>query len=186
MQDCEKTFSQRLTLMMPRLRRFALVLTGNQADGDDLVQSTLERALIKRRQCESASAMESWVYAISRSIWKNEIRSRVIRRGNGLETAGTLYDTSRRSDMEQQAELDALQKKLMNLPLKQREVLYLVDLIGLSYEDVSSTLNIPRGTVMSRLARGRKALLEAYRPTAGSLKQAGVDRAASRADGVLQ
>lgn len=152
-------FRQELVEMIPRLRRFAYGLTGSAADGDDLVQTTLERAINHQHQLKEAKGLYGWVFSILRSMWKNELRSRSVRRGNGLVSADQLTDQSTATCHETQQMRQHLHDKVMALPENFRSVLILIDVEGLTYEEAAAALDIPRGTLMSRLARARNKLI---------------------------
>ncbi len=150
-------FERRLVTAMPRLKRLAYALTASTADSEDLVQSTVERALARQEQCIDKSKVESWAFSILRSIWKNELRSRYVRRGHGLENVEDLIDPNM---PEKQYELGLLRKAVQELPEHYREVVMLVDVCGMSYQEATDMLALQKGTVMSRVSRGRKMLLD--------------------------
>jgi len=146
--------------LLPRLRRFAAALTGSVADGDDLVQDTVERALKNLHQWEPGTRLDNWMFRIAKNRFidtrRSYKRSGVVAvevpedalsvTGDGARAANArlmLADT-----------LSALQK----LPLEQREALVLVTVEGLSYRDAADILQIPIGTLTSRIARAREAL----------------------------
>ena len=144
-----------LGALLPRLRRFARALAGNVHDADDLVQATLERALSRASQWRPEQRLETWVYAILRNAWVDEQRARG-RRGRVFapESAGAGVGV---------AAIDAsgalaLQAALQQLPGEQREAIALVLVEGLSYREAAATLDVPIGTLTSRLARARGAL----------------------------
>jgi len=149
------TVREALGGLLPRLRRFARALTGNAHDADDLVQATLERALARASQWRPEQRLEAWVYAILRNAWIDEQRARG-RRGrvfvpdsDGSQVADATIDP---------AGALALQAALRRLPDEQREAIALVLVEGLSYREAADTLDVPIGTLTSRLARGRGAL----------------------------
>lgn len=158
-KQSKQEFCDKLVAMVPRLRRFAIVLTGSTQDGEDLVQSSLERAINKRAQFRHNHSFEGWVFSILKSSWKNEVRSRVVRNGNGTMDAYSLTDTSPDNDQEQETSRMQLREALMRLPDHHKEAIALVDIEGLSYKEAADILQIPTGTLMSRLARGRDTLL---------------------------
>lgn len=152
-------FGNNLIRLLPRLRRFARVLTNSSHDGDDLVQSTLESAIKKRNQLNSDKSLDSWLFSILKSTWKNEIRSRAVRRGNGVVDADSLRDTTLISNQEQATSIAQLRNSVAALPENQRVVIALVDIEGMSYKEAAAVLEIPKGTLMSRLSRAREALI---------------------------
>lgn len=152
-------FGHSLITRLPRLRRFARVLTGSSHDGDDLVQSALENAIKKQNQLKSDASLDSWLFSILKSTWKNEIRSRGVRRGNGLVDVDSLYDTNPVNNQEQVTSNTQLREAVSALPENQKVVIALVDIEGMSYTEAADVLEIPKGTLMSRLSRAREALL---------------------------
>jgi RNA polymerase sigma-70 factor (ECF subfamily) len=144
-----------LIALLPRLRRLARALAGQAADADDLVQIVLERALVRARQWRPDAPLDKWVFAIARNAWRDEMRSRG-RAQNvfAFEEAGALVADGA-SAPAQKVELAAA---LAALPPDHREVVALVLVEGLSYTEAAELLEVPVGTVTSRLARARAAL----------------------------
>lgn len=157
--------------MLPRLRRFALSLTWNPADADDLLQSTVERLLA--RGLPSDAELMPWSIRVCRNIWIDEIRASKVRRRAGEELAHGQDDVvSGESDTLNELTLREVQGALSELPEEQRAVLELVAVEGHSYREAAEMLETPIGTVMSRLARGRAALVERCRkPAAESISK---------------
>jgi RNA polymerase sigma-70 factor (ECF subfamily) len=142
----------------PRLRRFALTLTRSQVDADDLVQSTLERALAYVQQWEPGTRLDSWLYRIAQNLWIDQ-RRRARMRGT-TESADEMLLTGEDGRETRERELmvrDAI-RALASLPEDQQAVLALVSIEGLSYGEAAKVLDVPIGTVMSRLARARRAI----------------------------
>lgn len=143
---------------MPRLWRYALVLAGDRAEAQDLAQATALRALERSAQFSAGTRLDSWCFTILSSIWRNELRARKVRRGSG-HVAVADVDLS---DPNPGAEVNILARQVLSrmasLPEAQRETLYLVYIEGFSYAEAAAQLDIPIGTVMSRLANGRKRL----------------------------
>jgi RNA polymerase sigma-70 factor (ECF subfamily) len=145
--------------VLPNIRRFALSLTGNLADADDLLQSTVER-LLERGWPEGAAVLP-YSLKVCRNLWIDEIRSRTVRQPALDESA--LADERLAAGDEQaigELSLREAQAVLAKLTEEQRAVLELVAVEGCSYKEAAGILDIPIGTVMSRLARARSALLE--------------------------
>ncbi len=156
---------QELTRIAPALRRFAYSLTGSAADADDLLQNTLERLLSKAIPGDVELA--KWAFRICRNLWIDEYRARKVRQKNVY----SLDDTEEpATDGEQvihdQITLTQVDAAMNQLPDEQRTIMALVAVQGLSYKEVAETLGIPQGTVMSRLARARVALVKFLNPTA--------------------
>ena len=155
-----------LSGLMPRLWRYALVLLGNRTDAEDLAQATAIRALERAQQFQTGTRMDRWCFSILSSIWKNELRARSVRRGQGLvpaEDAGLVAADNR--------DVNILARQvftqIMQLPEAQRETVHLVYVEGYSYAEAAERLDIPIGTVMSRLATARRALADLGRETQG-------------------
>lgn len=142
--------------LLPRLRRFARVITRNVQDADDLVQASVEKALTRAAQWRPDSRLESWMFGIMKNAWIDEIRARRRReRVHAPEEAGaTVGDAS----AEAHEIVLSVQAAMERLPEEQRLAVALVLVEGLSYKEASEVLGIPIGTLTSRLARGREAL----------------------------
>lgn len=141
--------------LLPRLRRLARALAGQVADADDLVQIVLERALMRAAQWRPDAPLDKWVFAIMRNAWRDELRSRG--RSQNLfapEEAGAMAADGT-STPAQKMELAAA---LALLPADHREVVALVLVEGLSYSEAADLLQVPVGTITSRLARARSTL----------------------------
>ena len=158
MTDQVARFKEDLVALIPRLRRFALVLSQSHHSADDLVQSTIERALSRYHQWKVGTRVDAWVFTILHSIWKNELRSRAIRQGRGFVDADNLPDEHSDAGEERTILLGQVYKQVNALPEAQREAMVLVYVEGYSYEEAAKILEIPSGTLMSRLARARMAL----------------------------
>lgn len=153
-------FEDELLALLPRLRRFAASLSRNVADGDDLCQAAIERALRSRHLWEEGTRLDSWMYRIMRNIWIDEARARQ-RRAKTFAPEEEGGHVGNRDDqrMEAVAELSSVERALSRLPDEQREVIALVLVEGLAYKEAAEILDIPMGTLTSRLVRGRNALL---------------------------
>ncbi|RCX30740.1 RNA polymerase sigma factor [Thioalbus denitrificans] len=151
-------FTRRLALHVPRLRRYARALAGNAAEADDLVQDCLERAWRHARQWREAEDMRPWLFAILHNVFVSGVRRRV--RGPRFATLEEVPEPVAGGDSRPEgvAALRDLERALGGLRDEQREVLLLVALEGLSYEEAAAVLDIPLGTVMSRLYRAREQL----------------------------
>ncbi|WP_299195160.1 RNA polymerase sigma factor [uncultured Erythrobacter sp.] len=153
----EKTFEQQVLDLLPRLRRFAIGLAGSAADGDDLCQMTIERALTRRDQWQDGTRLDSWMYRIMRNIFIDEGRAVSRRRETFVDEDAGL---SVGSDGAQEAhvELSMVDRAMQNLPEDQREAVLLVMVEGYSYKEAAQIADCPVGTLNSRLVRGRDAL----------------------------
>jgi RNA polymerase sigma-70 factor (ECF subfamily) len=138
---------------IPRLRRYARALAGDDHRADDLVQDTLERALTKFHLWRHGSDLRAWMFTIMHNVFINQLKAR---RELALDDA--VEDGLQSAPQSDPLELRDLDAVLRLLSVEQREVLLLVGLEQLSYAEVSRALDIPVGTVMSRLSRGRERL----------------------------
>jgi RNA polymerase sigma-70 factor, ECF subfamily len=142
--------------LLPRLRRFARVITRNVADADDLVQVAVEKALARAAQWRPGSRLDSWMFGIMKNAWVDEIRARRRReRVHAPEEAGAAVGD--RSAAARDIAL-SVQAAMARLAEEQRMAIALVLVEGLAYKDAAEALGIPMGTLTSRLARGREAL----------------------------
>lgn len=156
-----EAFDRDLPALLPRLRRFAFALSRNGADADDLTQATVERALRAREQWQPGTRLDSWLYRIMRNLWIDTARSRVRReRHEAPEDEAQFVGEDPREAMDASLELKRAMKAMDQLPDEQREVVALILIEGFGYREVSEMLDLPIGTVSSRLVRGRTALLE--------------------------
>jgi RNA polymerase sigma-70 factor (ECF subfamily) len=142
---------------IPRLRRYAIALSRNPVDADDLVQETLLRALSKLHLWEVGSNLHAWLFTIMHHQRANDVRRAV--RGSKI-FVDTAADLGRPGSQLDSIQLQELGKALACLPAAQRSVVLLIGLEGMTYEEVAGILDVPIGTVRSRLARARAALRE--------------------------
>jgi RNA polymerase sigma-70 factor (ECF subfamily) len=140
---------------IPRLRRYARALAGDQHAADDLVQDTLERAINKHHLWRPGSDLRAWLFAIMHNVFVNQLRARAARHESALDEDDLPPVPSAQGA---RLEIRDLESALALLPPEQREIVLLVGLEQLSYAEVARALDIPIGTVMSRLFRGRERL----------------------------
>ncbi len=140
---------------IPRLRRYARALAGDQHAADDLVQDTLERAINKHHLWRPGSNLRAWLFAIMHNVFVNQVRARAARPESALDEDDLPPVPSAHGA---RLEIRDLESALALLPSEQREIVLLVGLEQLSYAEVARALDIPIGTVMSRLFRGRERL----------------------------
>jgi len=149
----------RMVALLPRLRRFACALTGDPEQGDDLVQETCLRALSRVEQWQPGTRLDSWMYRIAQNIWYDRVRaSRVRGETVDIDAVETLAGTDGRDVAESRLTLQAVSAAMVRLPPDQRALVALVCVEGFSYKEAADIADIPIGTVMSRLARARRAL----------------------------
>jgi len=142
----------------PRLRRYAFALTRNMSRADDLVQDTLVRAIAKQRYWQWGTNLRAWLFTILHNLAINQFRKSASR-GRHVPIDETNEDNfGEAAAQEQKLMYQDVLNKLAKLPEDQRAVLLLVAVEDLSYADAAKVLNIPVGTVMSRLSRARERL----------------------------
>ncbi|WP_296435044.1 MULTISPECIES: RNA polymerase sigma factor [unclassified Rhizobium] len=155
-----------LTENLSRLWRYGLVLSHRRDVADDLVQQTCVRALERATQFQVGTRLDRWLFAILHSIWLNEIRSRRVREGQGFVDAEQALVVDGARETETHVMAAQVLRLVAALPDAQRASVFLAYVEGLSYKEVAAVLDIPIGTVMSRLAAARATL-------AGNLKEEG-------------
>jgi RNA polymerase sigma-70 factor, ECF subfamily len=153
-------FAQALIALLPRLRRFGVALTGSTDSADDLVQAACERALRNRTSFVPGTRLDSWVFRIMQNLWVDNRRQRTRRGGDADddETLALLQGEDGRRSTECAITLTRVLGAMDHLPDEQRAVLVAVCVEGLSYAEAADMLDVPVGTVMSRLFRARRAL----------------------------
>jgi RNA polymerase sigma-70 factor, ECF subfamily len=166
---------RQLPQLLPRLWRFALRLTRNVADAEDLMQRSCLRALERRAQWRPENALLSWLFAITHSIWMNELRAVQRRReGSLFASSGEQFmsdvepserefaDVDQSTDPEQRLLCKQIVEAVDGLNDAQRVVMLMVAVEGFSYRETAELLDVPIGTVMSRLARARVTIGERF------------------------
>ena len=155
----EEHLKRAISEHLEALRRFSSALTGNPSDGDDLAQGTVERLLDKGVPEDATFA--AWMYRVCRNLWIDQVRK------NARMTTPGQDDLERRMDnldgeraVMTMMRMDEIETAMQKLEVDQREVLALVAIEECSYREAAEILDVPIGTVMSRVARARKRLLE--------------------------
>jgi RNA polymerase sigma-70 factor (ECF subfamily) len=152
---------QELVALLPRLRRFALVLRRSQPLADDLVQGACERALANAGSWTPGTRFDAWMFRILRNHWIDHLRrTRAEGMTEDIATQTQLVGDPGEGPILSKLVLSEVQQAIDSLPQEQREVLVLVCAEDLSYREAADVLNVPIGTVMSRLARARKRRVE--------------------------
>ena len=154
--------------LVPRLRRFAYAISGSRDEGEDLVQSACLRALDRLDQFQPGTRLDSWMFRIVQTTWIDRARQRGRRAevSDPDRLAGTSDGGLGVRSTESRMVLAQVREAMASLPEDQRVVLALVAIEGLSYKAAAETLDVPIGTVMSRLARARSKLLPLVKETA--------------------
>ncbi|AKM08800.1 RNA polymerase sigma factor [Croceicoccus naphthovorans] len=152
-------FEDGVLALLPRLRRFAIGLSRNPSDGDDLCQMTIERALSRRESYEPGTRLDSWMYRIMRNLWIDERRA-AQRRSQTFMSEDAGVSVGALGGQDAALELSDVDRAMASLPDEQREAVLLVMVEGYSYREAAEIVGCPVGTMNSRLVRGRDALLE--------------------------
>jgi RNA polymerase sigma factor (sigma-70 family) len=153
-------FEDELVGLLPQLRRFARSLSHNVTDADDLCQIAVEKALNNRGQWQPGTRMDSWMYRIMRNAWIDTARARSRAAQTFVsEESGAMIGNHDDKAIEARVELGNVETAMRRLPDEQREAIALVLVEGLAYKEAAAVLDIPIGTLTSRLIRGRQALL---------------------------
>src|SRR4029079_6604032 len=147
-------FNCLLEEQMPRLRRYARALTRNVERADDLVQDTLVRALVKQHLWQAGTNLRAWLFTLMHNQNVNNVRYHV-REGWNIDVEAMSNALTATTDPTASRRLYEFDRALSQLAQEQRQVILLVVLDGFTYEETAAILNIPVGTVRSRLSRGR-------------------------------
>jgi RNA polymerase sigma-70 factor, ECF subfamily len=134
-------------------------LTGSATEADDVVQAACERALSRAHQFQEGTRFDSWMFRIAQTIWIDQLRARQIRREESEDEGLHAGSDEAVRRIEARLALREVYAALAALPPEQRAALLLVTVDGLSYKEAATVAEVPIGTIMSRLARARVALL---------------------------
>jgi RNA polymerase sigma-70 factor (ECF subfamily) len=159
--------AQSLIELIPRLRRYARALVGERGAADDLVQDTLERAWSKLHLYRRGTDLRAWLFTVMHNVHVNRLRA--ARPADPLDDE--MPELAQRATQGDALLVRDLERALAELPEGQRRVLLLVALEDLSYEETARVLDIPIGTVMSRLARAREKLRQLMQGKGGTKLQ---------------
>lgn len=156
-----------MVALVPRLRRFAFSISGSRDEGEDLVQAACVKALERLDQFQPGTRLDSWMLRIVQTTWIDRVRTRSRRGETGSEAELELVSDQGKGarTAENRLTLARVRQAMSTLPDDQRAVLALVAIEGYSYKAAAETLEIPVGTVMSRLARARSKLLPLLKET---------------------
>ena len=150
-------FGRLVEAEIPRLRRYARALTRDTVRADDLVQSCLTRAVAKQHLWQAGTDLRAWLFTLLHNQHVNDVR-RSAREGSNISIDEIAPTLPTQPNAMAALELRDLERALVKLPQEQREVILLVGLEGMRYEEVAEILSVPVGTVRSRLSRGRDQL----------------------------
>ena len=146
-----------LAVLLPEFRAYALAISDTREEAEDLVQEALARALGAERCPVRSDELRPWMFRVIRNLHTDELRKRRVRR-EYLADAARLFDDDQRGG---EGERDLLVRLAFEqLPAPAREVLFLVDVMGLKYREAAEVIGVPNGTMMSRVSRARKALMQ--------------------------
>lgn len=154
----EQQFRRELLSLLPRLRGHALALTGAPDRADDLLQETCERALLRWRQWNGSGPLAAWLLRTMHNRWYDSLRASKVRSADPLPEQGPAIAVPSRA--EERTELEQTLAAMSNLRPEQRAALLLVSVEGLSYREAAQVMDVPVGTVRSRVSRARAALME--------------------------
>lgn len=151
------TSAAQISCHMPALRAFAQSLTRDPSRADDLVQDTMERALTRFHLFQEGTNLRAWLFTMCRRIFLNDLRKSA-RRGTSLEYDESRFERPAPPTQEQKLHLNDVKAAFHQLPLKDKVILSLIAIEGLQYEEAANALDVPVGTVRSRLFRARARL----------------------------
>lgn len=157
-RSSRKEIESGLKPLFPRVWRYCLALTGNKDAADDLAQTVCLRALEKASQYKAGTNLDRWLFTIAQRTWINELRKNAVRTGSGLLQIEEFEIPDTKPDPESNILAAEVLNQVMALPEAQRTTVMLVYVEGYSYQEASAILDIPIGTVMSRLSAARTKL----------------------------
>ncbi len=144
--------------LYPRLWRYSMALAGNVDQANDLAQATCLRALEKSDYFKADTNLDRWMFTIAQRLWINDLRYNAVRRGMGTISVDEIDIPDTSPDQETNILARQMLSKVMALPEAQRQAVILVYVEGFSYKEAGEILDIPIGTVMSRLSTSRSKL----------------------------
>lgn len=159
MNTAYEHFKQQLIAHLPALRRYCYALTGNKADTEDLLQASAEKALERWQQYQADTHLDRWLYRLCRNHWIDSVRRSKPTDSWQDDSSQDPLSLPLEHCLAQELNLAKVQEQLALLSDGLRTVLYLVAVDGRSYQETADILEIPTGTVMSRLARARQQLI---------------------------
>jgi RNA polymerase sigma-70 factor, ECF subfamily len=161
-KDSRREVSDGLKPLYPRLWRYCLALTGGRDKAGDLAQSACLRALEQAANFQSGTRLDLWMYRLTQRLWLNELRADVVRRRGSMVAIDEMEIADTKPDPESNILAREVLWEVMALPEAQRTTVVLVYVEGFSYKEACEALDIPIGTVMSRLAAARAKLAEKF------------------------
>jgi RNA polymerase sigma-70 factor (ECF subfamily) len=161
-------FAAQLIAHLPELRRYAMAICGNPEQADDLVQDGIERALSRAPSLREPERLGAWLRSIVHNLFVDELRRRRVR-GVRVDVADMANDLALSTAPPDHLTRNDIAKAMSGLSIEHRQILVLVGVEELTYQEMAEELGVPLGTVMSRLARARVALRAALEPKARAL-----------------
>ena len=158
--DPPARFREDIIACLPRLRAFARSLARSTAEADDLLQATVLRALAAENRFEPGTNLIGWLYTIMRNVHTSELRSRSVRQHQDLEATPD-HQLQRAPTQMEAIEHRELRQALRSVPLKQREALILVVMVGCTYEEAAAICGCEVGTIKSRVNRAKGHIMRA-------------------------
>ena len=158
-------FAAQLIAHLPELRRYAMAICGNPELADDLVQDGIERALSRAPSLREPERLGAWLRSIVHNLFVDELRRRRAR-GVRVDVADMENDLALSTAPSDHLTRNDIAKAMSGLTIEHRQILVLVGVEELTYQEMAEELGVPLGTVMSRLARARVALRAALEPKA--------------------
>lgn len=155
-----------IEVLLPELRAYARSLTGDPGDTEDLVHDAVERTLRTDQRPSKLSDLRPWIFRVIRNLHLDELRKRRVRQEYGSKTRPLLASLRGQDDHARDL---VIRLAFERLPAEKREILFLVDVMGMKYAEAAEVMGIATGTVMSRLSRARKALREEAFPSSTPL-----------------
>jgi len=147
----------KIETLLPELRAYARSISAHAEDAEDLVQDAIERALRSDAQPSLLPELRPWMFRVIRNLHYDELRKRRVRREYSSSLARLSYEVGHTGDHARDV---LIRREFEKLAPETREVLFLVDIMGMKYAEAAQVMNVPNGTVMSRISRARRALLK--------------------------
>ena len=156
-------FKSDMIALLPRLQRYALSLTRTPADAEDLLQDTCMQAISNWQKYDQSQPMDRWAFTIMRNYWISEIRKRKARHASAQVPIEEAYDLAGSDDGDEKLYTSQVNGLVSNLPVELSQTLLLVAAEGYSYKEAASALDVPVGTIMSRIHRARKIISQSLK-----------------------
>lgn len=151
-------FKTELIALLPRLKRYALTLTRAPGDADDLLQDTCTQALANWKRYDPSQPLDRWAFTIMKNSWFSEQRKRKVRMGTGQTPIDEMYDLSDNHNADEHLYANQVGNMVQKLPTELSSTLLLVAKEGYSYKEAAEALDVPVGTIMSRVHRARQMI----------------------------